>query len=205
MLNVIVLGASLTAGEIPPDVAAQGRAMGERIVRVSFWFGRDEEGIPGEDKTSREEAADRLYERNMSLRWYGIAVDENGSVLCADPCIPLRRVVKIEGAYPGGQTAELAIGEVFVDYHALRLRRTENPASPVPYVKFSEPSFAFGDPFYRVEVVLVSRETSRGVFRSTRRAWARFRGARSSLRRRTTPARNRHARSTCQVVFLVSS
>ncbi len=159
MLNVLLVGVLCGASEIPPEVAEQGRAIGDRFVRISFWFGRDDRAIPGEDKTSREETADRLYDRNMSFRWYGIAVDKDGSVICSDPCIPLRRIVKIEGTYyASGRTIELGLGEIFVDYNALRLRPKTKAEESFPYVAFSEPSFTLGASFYRVEVILVSRD-----------------------------------------------
>jgi hypothetical protein len=144
--------------ELPPPVAAAATGIVERFVRVSFWFGRDESGIPGEDKDAREEMADRYYDRAMSLRWYGAAIDAAGSVVCADPGLPLDRVVKIEGQYGGGWKAELALADLFIDYGALRLAPKEQPPAPLPHVEFAEPSFALGDPFYRADVVVVGSD-----------------------------------------------
>jgi S1-C subfamily serine protease len=158
MLAALTLTVLLGTSEIPREVATRGRTIGERFVELSFWFGRDDRAIPGEDRTARAETADRLYERGMSFRWYGVATDAAGSVLCADPGLPLRRVVRIEGAYGGGRTAELSVGELFVDYNALRLLPKSPPEDPVPFVAFGKPAFKLGAPFYRVEVVLVSRD-----------------------------------------------
>jgi len=152
---VLLLGSS----EIPPPVAGEAKGIGERYVRLFFCSaatsGRSRRGP---DVARRD--GDRLYDRSMSFRWYGIAVDAEGASSAPTRGSP-QRVAKIEGVYGDGRRRSSPSRD---------LRRLRSPqagaegavGAPVPFVEFGEPRFALGDPFYRAEIVLVGAiDTSR--------------------------------------------
>ncbi len=158
MLTLVFASLTWGAAGIPEPIAAQAQKSGECFVRLAFWFGPDTRSIPGESGDEEENLAERYYEGTMSFKWTGITVDRDGSVLCADPYMPLWRVARVEAEHHDGRKVALAPGAVFVDWNALLFAPRAAPESPVPYVEFQEARFALGDPFYRVEVMLVSRD-----------------------------------------------
>ncbi|HAK94236.1 MAG TPA: hypothetical protein DCM87_04350 [Planctomycetes bacterium] len=158
MLTLLVASLAWGAAGIPEPVAAEARKSGESFVRLSFRFGPDTRSIPGEDRQAVQDAADRCYERAMSFKWTGITVDPQGSVLCADPCVPLWRVVGVEAEHRDGRKVALAPAAVFVDWNALLFAPSSAPEAPVPHVEFHDARLALGEPFYRIEVMLVSRD-----------------------------------------------
>ncbi len=158
MVTLIVASLAWGAAGIPEPIAAQAKKSGECFVRLSFWFGPDTRSLPGEDDESLDDLAQRYYERKMSFKWTGITVDPDGGVLCADPYMPMWRIARVEAERQDGRKIELAPGAVFLDWNALFFAPKKKPDAPVPYVEFGEARFALGDPFYRVEVMLVSRD-----------------------------------------------
>ena len=159
MLTLLVASLAWGAAGIPEPVAAAARKSGESFVRLSFWFGPDTRSIPDAYRDDDEQnLADRCYARRIAFKWTGIVVDPQGGVLCADPYVPLWRVTKAEAEHGDGRKVELAPAAVFVDWNALLFAPSSAPEAPVAHVEFEAARFALGDPFHRVEVMLVGRD-----------------------------------------------
>jgi len=160
MLNLFAVGLALGlgTGEIPKTIAREAQKAAKCIVRLNITFTRDERAIPSRDKPTHEKMVDIYYDQKMSLRWHGIRIDPEGTVVCADPCLPLWRIARVEGEYENGDKADFELHAIFLDYSALLFKPKEKPGAPLPRVRFSKPRFEFGDRFYRVQLVLVSRD-----------------------------------------------
>lgn len=158
ILGLCLLPALCLADGVPDGVADKAHRACGNMVFLSFSFGKGDLAVSSEDKAFRHRLADRLYQDKRSFRWNGVVVDEKGSVLCADPRLPLERIARVTAEFPGQSNVPMTVHAVYIHYGALLLKPAKPLPAPVSCVSMTAPGFKLGDRFYRLQVMLVGHE-----------------------------------------------